>query len=443
MQNEDPVQEHYSFLKETIKPAQISKARVLRMVLKFAFLGLVFGVFACFSFFAIRPWMEGRFTNETTQPIIIIQGDGDTLINDGGQDDAGDEMGPNNVDDAISPDAIENIPGEMIASPSMSALEEHQALLDVIYEVAQQAERSTVTVRGATAENEPLYENLPDNSTIGIILFENEEKLLILTASDITNQFTNWAVTFVDGSIQTAYLRSRDHNIGLAILEIPRDQVAGESLHEIEVATLGNSSRINRGEMVIGLGNFTGHGDEISYGAITSIAYNQSIPDRTISMLATDIHGNRAANGVLFNSNGELIGIVLRGVGPTVEGGSISAIAISDVQGIIEHLLNGIPIPYLGIYGITVTDEIAAFHDVPGGLYVMQVVPDSPAMQAGIQRGDIITQIEEDTISTTLHFERSLLNLVAGQEVRINGQRLGAEGYVDIEFIVHLSSRNE
>jgi len=90
---------------------------------------------------------------------------------------------------------------------------------------------------------------------------------------------------------------------------------------------------------------------------------------------------------------------------------------------------------------VIVPEEVFESQDTPIGLYVTQVVVDSPAMVAGIQNGDVILQIGDTEIFTIQDYERAVLESSAGEEVIVRGKRRGADGYVEIEFTILVGSQ--
>ena len=103
--------------------------------------------------------------------------------------------------------------------------------------------------------------------------------------------------------------------------------------------------------------------------------------------------------------------------------------------------MNGESVPYVGIYGTTINDTLSEAQDMPAGVYVMEINPDSPAMSAGIQNGDIIQEVAGTKISNTLSYEKAVISCKAGENVKIKGKRRGANGYVDIDFTVTIGSQ--
>ena len=95
----------------------------------------------------------------------------------------------------------------------------------------------------------------------------------------------------------------------------------------------------------------------------------------------------------------------------------------------------------IGIHGVTVTEELTAGQGIPSGVYVQEVSTDSPAMAAGIQSGDVITEVAGTQVTTLSGYNSALMQQEAGDEIRVKGQRQGTGGYVDITFRVTVGSR--
>ena len=158
-------------------------------------------------------------------------------------------------------------------------------------------------------------------------------------------------------------------------------------------------------------------------------------------MLATDIPSAGHSSSVLCNLNGEIIGLIDSEIWTENQGNTANAYGISDLKPIMESLLNGQPVPYAGIYGVTVSSDISESKQIPSGMYVTQVQADSPAMAAGIQSGDVIQSVDGEKITSMVQYEKVLRNCKAGETIRLQGKRLGAGGYVEISFQLTLDSR--
>ena len=139
--------------------------------------------------------------------------------------------------------------------------------------------------------------------------------------------------------------------------------------------------------------------------------------------------------------DGEVIGLIPETVWNDSENSMVNAYAISDLKSIIELLANGESVPYIGIYGTTVTAQLKEEQGMPGGVYVVDVDPDSPAMAAGIQSGDIIYAAGNENIVNIGSYQNAVLNMRVGQQIVFEGRRIGAEGYVDVDFTVTVGTK--
>ena len=121
----------------------------------------------------------------------------------------------------------------------------------------------------------------------------------------------------------------------------------------------------------------------------------------------------------------------------------MNAYGISDLKPIIELLINGKSVPYIGIYGTTVTEQLAEEHKMPSGIYVADVDPDSPAMAAGIQIGDIICEASGEEIKDIAEYQNIVIGSSVGETMEFVGKRLGSDGYVNIKFSVVTTEKEE
>ena len=119
---------------------------------------------------------------------------------------------------------------------------------------------------------------------------------------------------------------------------------------------------------------------------------------------------------------------------------TVTAYGISDLKSMIECLSNGETVPYLGITGVSVTEEIASEQGMPQGVYVQKVDADSPAMAAGIQSGDVITEVDKAKVTTLSAYHAALMKRKTGDSIRVKGMRKGTDGYVDVQYNVTVGS---
>ncbi len=146
-------------------------------------------------------------------------------------------------------------------------------------------------------------------------------------------------------------------------------------------------------------------------------------------------------SGIIVNTSGEVVGVIGRPTEGRGEAGLVEAYGISDIKEIIEFLSNDQSVPYIGILGSDVTEELES-QGIPTGVYVNEVEADSPAMEAGIQSGDIITQVNGGEVATFQAYHSVLMQKQAGSTLRITCWRQGTGGeYVEINFSVTVGTK--
>nr|WP_317283416.1 S1C family serine protease [uncultured Sellimonas sp.] len=400
--------ESYSFLKETIKKPPINKKLVAWKVLKVAGLGFIFGFTTCVGFVMSKPWIEEHVGSEKAG--VTIQ-----------------------EDQNPKEENTEKQQGEVQASQVMT-LKNYQQMIGELNKVADSAQKSIVMLENISKEQDDV--NIMQAKSAGVIVADNGTEILIM--ADHTGFENSQPVTalFYNGEEAAASVKKQDKALGIAVYAVNKSELSSNTVSQLKVMTLGNSNVVSEGEPVIAAGAPFGGTESVGFGVISADDVQKNLCDGQYRMLYTDIPGNEHSSGVLLNLKGEAVGFICP---EKKEENILCAFAISEIKEEIERLSNGIGVSYMGINGTEVSDEVADKQDMPKGIYVDSAMPDSPAMKAGIQSGDILTQIGETRIYTMDGFKEELLNYNPGKTVIVKGKRRGADGYVDIQFEVTLS----
>lgn len=400
----------YSFLQEKIKVKQGSREQLIKQFIRIAIYGLILGMFACLGFFALKPWMQKWFAGNTKTVTIT---EDEQSAEDPAENEAGNEQNP-----ALDAESYE----EMTAG---------------LNERVKEARKSIVSV-SAVSEKEEWNGEMTGilQSVAGVITGDNGQEFLIIADSSICTEASAWKVTISNGKSFDAVLKKLDNNRKIAVFGIGKNVVDEADRRSVKVAVLGNSNIVTQGDAVIALGNMFGYADGMSYGIVSASNYKVSFFDGECEVIATDIPAEEQGTGVLFNMDGEVIGLISASVWNGARKNVVNAYGISDLKPIIELLINGKSVPYIGIHGTTVTAQISEEHKMPCGIYVVDVDPDSPAMAAGIQIGDIICKAEGEDVKNIAAYQNIVTGSSVGETLKFVGKRLGSDGYVDIEFSV-------
>lgn len=187
-----------------------------------------------------------------------------------------------------------------------------------------------------------------------------------------------------------------DEQTDLAIIKINADNLTP--------AVLGDSSSVKVGEFVLAVGNPLGLGTSVTSGIISALDRDVTSEDgTTYHVMQTDCAINSGnSGGALVNSNGHVIGInTLKLSGTGIEGVGFS-IPINDTIDVYEQLINHGKVlrPYIGISGSNLSESTAKRYNLPVGIYVEEIAKDSGAQNSGLQKGDVITAIDGQNITT-------------------------------------------
>lgn len=414
--------EEFSFMKEKIKDKPFYKKKWVQMIGVTVVIAVVFGIVASFVFTKMHGWLEEKREQEARQEIEIPK-------------DQPEEVQP----EAESQDTVPEGEPETVIVEAELTLEEYSDLYSQMRKVADNASKALTTV---TAVNNDVdwfnvaYENR--GQAAGMIIGDNGVELLVLTTYSIVEECDGINVTFTDGTTAAAVLKKYDVTTDLAVISVNLSDITDNTKAQITKATLGNSMRLEAGTPVIALGRADGSADSMKIGTLTSTENKQSVVDAEYTVFVTDMLKNEGSDGVLINLKGEVVGIIQEQHLAANMENVISAYAISDIKSLLEHLSNSQDIAYLGIKGVTVTQE-ALRNGIPSGVYVTDVVMDSPAMLGGIQSGDVLQAINGQKVTQMSELTSVLERLSNRQNISLEGRRLTRDGYKKINYVTSLS----
>lgn len=275
----------------------------------------------------------------------------------------------------------------------------------------------------------------------GIIIGKQDGKLLIVTNNHVVQDAKSLSVGFTDGKSASAVIRGTDSDADLAVVEVNVKDLSASTQKKIAIITLGNSDDLKTGEQAIAIGNALGYGQSVTGGYISALNREVQLTDKTMTLLQTDAAINPGnSGGALLNSKGELIGInTVKYSSEDVEGMGY-AIPINTAKPIIDQLIKNEAVSeseqaYLGISGQTVDSSVASQFDMPSGVYVQQVVSGSPAQEAGISAGDVITKFDGANVSTMDSLKNKISNKKAGSKVKVTLKRQSQTGTYETKTV--------
>jgi serine protease Do len=307
-------------------------------------------------------------------------------------------------------------------------LNDYMGYYKALKSVADKAGLSVVTVTAARQGVDffnSTYQNIADE--YGIVISSDSTGYYILTEYSLVKNSENIQVTYYDKTVDTAEFVAGDTTTDMAVIK------TGSLNTTVVPVQFGNSDAVLKGDLLVATGKLYGFNGTIGYGIATGVNNSVNDTDSIYRLINTDISGTATSNGVILNLHGEVVGIITMAYNSD-NTNFITAYAINDVRNLMQNLVNKKSMPYLGIKGQTVTDEIAATNKIPKGIYISAVETNSPAYKSGIQSGDVITQINGTEINNMESFMMQLEKNNPGDNVNVTIKRRGREDYKEIEF---------
>lgn len=221
---------------------------------------------------------------------------------------------------------------------------------------------------------------------------------LVVTNHHVIEGMTEVKVALADRREYEAAIILRDPRSDLAVLKI-------KDAKDLHVLSLGDADGLQVGDIVLAIGNPFGVGQTVTQGIVSALARTQVGVSDYQFFIQTDAAINPGnSGGALINMQGELVGINTAIFSRS--GGSIGigfAIPSAMVRAVVQTAKNGgksVRRPWLGAKLQVVTQEVAEAMglDRPSGALVVQVSQASPAEKAGLQRGDIISDVDGNAI---------------------------------------------
>ncbi len=253
----------------------------------------------------------------------------------------------------------------------------------------------------------------------------------ILTNAHVVDEADRVTVTLKDGRHFDGTVEGADELTDLAVVKIDAKTEA------LPVAPLGDSDSVDVGDWAIAVGNPLGLDNTVTLGIVSTLKRSSTtvgIPNKRLDFIQTDAAINPGnSGGPLLNSKGEVIGIntAIRadamGIGFAIPINKAKSIQAQLARG--EHIAH----PYLGIQIADLTpDQAKRNNEDPNasmiipevkGVLVIRVLPDTPAANAGLRRGDVITQIDEQILETANQLQSYVDQAQIGQRLRLNLRR--------------------
>ncbi|MCR5617150.1 MAG: trypsin-like peptidase domain-containing protein [Clostridiales bacterium] len=277
---------------------------------------------------------------------------------------------------------------------------------------------STVGITTSVTTNCFGYRTMYAASGSGFILTSDG---YIVTNYHVVEGASEIKVTTYDNTVYKAELIGCDQSNDLAILKI--------DAKDLTPVVLGDSDQLNVGDSVVAIGNPLGELTfSLTTGSVSALNRQITVKDTSMNLIQTDCAINSGnSGGALFNSYGEVIGITNAKYSGDSSQATVDnigfAIPVNSVRDIITSIIEKgyIEKPYIGITVYNYTGDLTRAGS--GGVVVNSVEKGSPADEAGLKSGDIITAVNGTKITETGDLSPIIAKCKDGDELTLTVSR--------------------
>lgn len=263
----------------------------------------------------------------------------------------------------------------------------------------------------------------------GVIISENG---YIVTNNHVIEDASKITVTLKNGtSYDAAFIGTAYPTVDIALIKI--------DAANLKPAVLGDSDSLKVGQDAVVIGNPLGQlGGSVTNGILSSLSRDLSIDGVTMNLLQTDAAINPGnSGGGMFNTKGELIGIVVAKSTATEIEGLGFAIPVNQVSDVLGDLteygyVRGIIEVGMSMIDITSNQMAMMYRVDETGVYVQSVERGSAAEDAGLQSGDRIISIDGTEVSTSDDVKAVFKEHKVGDKVKVKVARGSQSGEVEL-----------
>jgi len=317
-------------------------------------------------------------------------------------------------------------------SPTATSPEDYN--LPSITDVVDQVNPAVVSIVVGTVSYNWFMQPVPSEQAGSGVIIDTEGH--IVTNNHVVEDATSITVSLTDGRSFDATLVGTDPSTDLTVIKIDGG--------DLPTASFGNSSALRVGDWVVAIGNALAleGGPTVTVGVVSAMGRTIEVDSETTlyDLIQTDAAINPGnSGGPLINLQGEVIGINTAKISSVEVSGVGFAISANSALPVIDELITKgyVSRPYLGVSLVTVTPTIVRSYDlrVDKGAMIYYLNPGTPASNAGLRPGDVITGFDDIEIETADDVILAIRNHSIGDTVQIKYYRGSSLQIVSVTLI--------
>lgn len=337
----------------------------------------------------------------------------------------------------INPSSSEKLP---VLTQSVVNTSNQDGNTSTVADVAAATASTVVEITTETVtRNQFMQQYTTTGAGSGVIITEDG---YIITNHHVIDGASTIKVTLRSGESYDAKLVGSDAESDIAVVKIEKTGLTS--------AVLGDSDKLVVGELAVAIGNPLGQlGGSVTEGVISALDREITVEDQTMHLLQTSAAINPGnSGGGLFNSNGELIGIVNAKTSEAGIEGLGFAIPVNKAKEVATELMeNGYVTGKvkLGVSLVEIlSEDVARQYQVDElGVYIAQVNANSDAYYGGLRAGDLIKQLNGKDVSESDDVKSVVEESSVGDVLKFVVSRNGEEQTVEVTLTEYNSNANK
>ncbi|SFR71919.1 S1C family serine protease [Anaeromicropila populeti] len=438
----------YSFMQEKVLPKKKrSRKKTIKSLANTVVLAVIFGLISSCVFHLSNPYFDELFGTDR-EPFVFPETSPSPAISEEPSTEPSTEpsIEPSKPS-GLATESEDNEDTDAVITErehlELVTIKEYRKLYTLLAEVHENSKNSVVTVSSVTDEvdwlNNPFEKT---DASYGVVIANNESELLIMASKDKIENANQIRVTFRNNTTVEAELYAYDSDTGIAMISIPLENIPEVTLDTVVVAALGDSYQLSVGTPVLALGCPNGYMYSMMIGFITNKCTEKYITDYKLDVYNTDMDENSYGEGIVVNVEGVIMGVITHDYKDEYNADSMTILGISKLKPIIEDMINKRPRTYAGIVVNDITGEYAKAIKVESGVYVAEVLADSPALEGGLKNGDVITEIDDVPIASAIAYSNILRNHEPGDKIKVKVKRTSKKEKPEVTFTIELGKKS-
>lgn len=408
------MEEH--FIREKIVGPKGKWKKRLKKAVLILLSGGLFGIAAAFSFFFLGKRLSQGEAEQAKESIALVE-----------------ESTEAASESTAETEAIEDVVQSELQKFDFS-VSSYDSLMSNAKTLISEGEKSLVEIRIHTPGQDSLSE---DNlHCAGVILKKTKEEAVILFLGEAKAEAA-YEVEFNREKKLPATLRGKSGRDRWVVLTVELSSLTDKEWEKIQEMPRGNSRLLQKGDTVLLLGSPLGQAYSSALSTIGVLSYDKASEDRVWEEIKMQFSGEENSTAFVLNTKGEWVGFYTeaedRKAGRQI-------IGISDALESLERLSNGGILPYFGVK-IQNSSKTMKELGIPEGVYVTEVVEDSPAYSVGILPGDIIIKLNGKSVDTGKAFQDTLQEQAEGAVVPVELLRYNGKEYVELVLSCPIQAR--